>query len=117
MKMYANITRILTVDLRPLTGATGRAVGLRPTGEQRPRPDAPERPSHGDSTAQTILPAGSDAPAEPREPFRLSKCIGPLHQERPGDPIRCAVSHKQAGLSKRKQEIDYRGLKRHAYRP
>src|SRR5258706_14443147 len=109
MKMYANITRILTVDLRPLTGATGRAVGLPPTGEQRPRPDAPGRPSQGDSTAPTILTAGSDAPAEPREPFRLSKCIGLLHQGRPGDPIRGAGSHEQAGLSKRKQAIDDKG--------
>src|SRR5215470_707021 len=51
--MFAHSARI---DLRRLTGATRRAVGLRPTGESRLHHDMPERHSQGDPTALLFYP-------------------------------------------------------------
>jgi hypothetical protein len=85
----------------PVELPTRRAVGLRPTGESHwPSFSSEECRSQGNPTARTVLPAGSGAPAEPREQFCSFRCIEPCCQERLGNPIHWSVYRQNQAASR-----------------
>jgi len=85
----------------PVDGATGRAVGLRPTGGSRPHLDVPERRPQRARDSANGFPHGERGASGTLRPRRPVHVRGAIRQERLGGAIVSSVWHKSAGRSRR----------------